>query len=681
MDAVTKTENVRVLVVDDDEDDALLTCDAIGDVSNQSYNVTIALRPRDAEGILHAETIDVVLCDYLMGATSGIDFIKTVRSAGIDVPIILLTGMGNKTTDLAAMEAGASDFMSKDSITPDNIDRAIRYAIAGAERQRLMHTVLNNVNAAVALIDRNQHACLWNPKFAELADCYKQLQGEDIELHEFASRMLCGGSTVTIGDRVLDLKISHIEANDSKVIILHDVTEHVIALQEREAAEKRAAHLAMNCSLTGLPNRNAFADRLDYEIRDAVAAGREFYLLNVDLDKFKTINDVYGHAKGDEALKEIARRLSACCQGEEYIARLGGDEFMAVQPKLPGSDSVPALAERMAESMRQPLQLGDLLLHFGVSIGVAVFPQHGTTSEQLMSNSDIAMYRSKDDPLNRVFVFNESLDQQIRQERQISQDLRSAIENRELEVHFQPQADMINGEVTGFEALVRWTHPEFGPISPGTFIPLAEESGLITRLGEVVLSKACEIAATWETPAKIAVNVSPIQVLHVDLAALVREILVRSGLAPSRLELEVTESVLIDDSNTALHVLRGIKNLGVSVALDDFGTGYSSLSTLISFPFDKVKIDRSFVQNCTSNYQAAVVVRTMIGTANQLGFRIIAEGVERQDQVEFLIKEGCQEMQGFLIGRPVSERELKFTLDDLMPQADTLDTATCKKAS
>lgn len=665
-----ENQRIRVLVLDDDEDDAFLICDTIKEGSGASHSITVCHKPPEAAALLREGSVDIVLCDYLMGAITGIDFIKSMRGEGIDVPIILLTGMGNENTDQAALQAGAADFISKDSVTPEVIDRSIRYSIANRERQKLLKTVLENVDAAVALVDETMEPTLWNPDFAELAEDYYLHSGGEHNLSAFTAAIVGSGSTITIGNRVLDKKVSAPTSNDSRVMILHDVTEHVAALKEREAAEHRAAHLAMNCSLTGLPNRNAFSERINQEIRQAQEADGEFYLLNLDLNKFKSVNDIYGHSRGDQLLKEVARRLSECCEGTDFIARLGGDEFMAIQAKGTDDPDIPALAKRMAEKFRSPIALDDLIIHTGVSIGVAVYPHHGRSSEELMSNADIAMYRAKDDPLKRIYAFNETLDQHIRQTRQLSQDLRDAIENHDLDVYFQPQADMLRGEITGFEALARWTHPEFGPVSPATFVAIAEENGQITDLGELVLIKACEIASKWTTPLKVAVNISPVQILHVDLAALVQEVLIKTGLSPSRLELEVTESVLINDTARALHVLRGIKALGVSIALDDFGTGYSSLSTMISFPFDKIKIDRSFIESFSRNHQAAVVTRTMIGMAKQLGYRVIAEGVESREHVEFLLQEGCHEVQGFLIGKPVAEHELEFVLrDSALPTA------------
>lgn len=655
------SDTIRILVLDDDEEDTYLLCDAIEERSETSWSIRVSHEPREAAEILRREPVDVVLCDYLMGATSGIDFIRNTRNEGIDVPIILLTGMGSDSTDQAALEAGAADFISKKDLTPELIDRAIRYAIANAERQRLFQTVLDNVNAAVALVDSEHHPSLWNPEFAGLAALSADTNGEQISIERFAAEMFSSGRIVTIGDRMLEKKTSD-TPHGSVVIILHDVTEHVEALRELEAAENRAATLAMQCSMTGLPNRNDFSERIKQQIIEADAQGREFYLLNLDLDKFKAVNDIYGHSMGDHLLNEVSRRLAQCCGADDYMARVGGDEFMAIRAKQPGDPEIPALAERISNCINESISVGDMLVETGISIGIAVYPHHGRSPEELMSNADIAMYRAKRDPLHRIYAFDEAMDKHVRETRKIGQDLRKALEKSELTLHFQPQADMIKREITGFEALARWDHGELGFIPPSTFIPIAEENGLITKLGEQVLVRACETAATWRQPCKVAVNISPIQIRHVDLVPLVQSVLLKTGLPAARLELEITESVLIEDANRALHVLRGLKNLGVSIALDDFGTGYSSLSTMISFPFDKIKVDRSFVNNYDRNHQAAVVTRTVIGMAQQLDYRIIAEGVETLEQVEFLLNEGCFEMQGYLIGRPVEQSDLEFTI-------------------
>lgn len=652
------TDKIHILVVDDDEDDIYLICDTISECPGNSYSVRTSHKPSEAAEILRQGGVDIVLCDYVMGSITGIDFITASRAEGIDVPIILLTGMAAGSADQAALEAGASDFISKTNMTPEVIDRAIRYSIANAERQRLFQTVLDNVNAAVALIDRDQQPTLWNPEFGELARAHAKDCGCETHIEAFAKDMLAAKRTISIGGRVLDKNVSNTPDN-GVVIILHDVTEHVEALREREKAENRAAHLAMNCSLTSLPNRNAFSERINQEISAAKSEGREFYLLNLDLNKFKEVNDIYGHKTGDLLLVEVAKRLSDCCRGNDYIARLGGDEFMAIQSKTQDSEDLPSLARRIAHTVDTSILLDDTLVRTGVSIGVAVYPDHGQTAEELMSKADIAMYRAKADPINRIYAYDEEMDRNVRETMKIGQELRKTVESGLIDVYFQPQANFERGETIGFEALARWNHPELGPIPPSTFIPIAEDNGLITGLGELALTRACEIAASWDNSLSVAVNISPVQIRHVDLPALVHSVLLKTGLPPSRLELEVTESVLIDDANRALHALRGIKNLGVSIALDDFGTGYSSLSTLISFPFDKIKIDRSFVEQLGQNHQADVIIRAIIGMAHQLGFKIIAEGVENRDQIEFLLRERCHEMQGFFIGQPVPPGDIE----------------------
>ena len=650
------SSTIRVLVVDDDEDDSFLICDSIAECHNSNYSVRASHRPDQAAELLRQGEADVVLCDYRMGAITGIEFIQNTRAEGIDVPIILLTGMMETSTDQEALEAGASDFLNKSNATPELLDRAIRYSIANSERNRHLHMLLNNVNAAVVLFDKDFQPTLWNPNFTKLAESYAKENDREFDITDFAKEMLEAKRIVTIDGRVLETRHSD-TPSDGIVIILHDITEYVEALRELEIAENRAAHLAMNCSLTGLPNRNAFSERINQQISLCQTQGEEFFLLNLDLNKFKEVNDIYGHSYGDKLLVEVAQRLQSCCREGDYIARLGGDEFMAIQPKS-SDEMVPTLAERIAIVLSEEFNIEGLLIRTGVSIGVSTYPQHGSKAEELMARSDIAMYKSKEDPSNPIYIYDQDMDAHVQKTMWIGQELRKAVEQGTIDLLLQPQADLSSGEITGFEALARWTHPDLGPVSPATFIPIAEEYGLIMELGELVLNKACEIAAAWPVPLKIAVNISPIQLRHANLPAVVHSVLLRTGLQPSRLELEVTESVLIEDANHAMHTLRCLKNLGVSIALDDFGTGYSSLSTLISFPFTKLKIDRSFIEDIGRVHQADVIVRSVISIGNQLGYRIIAEGVENRNQVNFLLKENCQEMQGFLIGRPMSQEKV-----------------------
>lgn len=648
---------LNVLIVDDDEEDAYLACEAIRDIEASDYVLHTATTPQEAFEMVKAGAIDIVLCDYLMGAKSGLDFIEMLRADGVDVPVILLTGMGDRTMDDAALKAGAADFISKTSISPEILDRAIRYSLANAERQRLLQTILKNVNAAVVFIDNNGTPTLWNPMFLELVKITME-STEPPSLVAFCENILSEDKLLSIGTRILEKKVSRLVNNES-VVMLQDVTDHIKALRERERANDRAKHLAMHCSLTELPNRHAFNDRLNDEIEYARRTGYGFRLFLLDLNKFKEINDMYGHKVGDLLLAEVGRRMSGCLRGDEYLARLGGDEFVAIQRWTRVDSDAAELAHRIVEVVNGSYQLGDTMVNTSVSIGIANYPEHGNSAEELMSNADVAMYRAKAHPVCHVSFFDADMDKIVRETRQLARDLKTALENKDLDVYFQPQANVSDYSVVGFEALARWHHAEFGQVSPARFIPIAEDTGLINDIGELILTNACDIAARWAEPLNIAVNISPLQIRYSDLDQLVHSVLMKTGLPAQRLELEVTESVLIDDLDRALHILRKIKNLGVSIALDDFGTGFSSLSTLISFPFDKIKIDRSFTACIENSAKATEAMRAMVGLGHNLNHTIIAEGVEKRRHVEFLTELKCHEMQGYLIGAPSPHKTLE----------------------
>jgi predicted signal transduction protein with EAL and GGDEF domain len=350
-------------------------------------------------------------------------------------------------------------------------------------------------------------------------------------------------------------------------------------------------------------------------------------------------------------LHTVAKRLGAVAE-DAFVARLGGDEFALIVAGDPQPAEVESLAERLLATVTEEFRLDRHSIRVGVSIGIAIYPTDGTDPAALLANAEAALYRAKADGRGSIRFFEADMDLRLRQRRALVHDLRIAIARDELVLHYQPQA-RIDGEVIGFEALVRWLHPQRGLVLPATFIPVAEESGLITQLGEWVLRAACREAASWPKPLSIAVNLSPAQFRHGDLPGLLHRVLLDAGLSPSRLELEITESVLIDDLSRALSILRRLKMLGVRVAMDDFGTGYSSLSNLQSFPFDKIKIDRSFIANLHANPQSAAIVRAVIALGRGLDLPVIAEGVESKEQLAFLSSEACAEIQGYLIGRPL----------------------------
>jgi diguanylate cyclase (GGDEF)-like protein len=451
------------------------------------------------------------------------------------------------------------------------------------------------------------------------------------------------------------------EMGESFNILQEEVKEAALGLDEaREkmhtarsellARHEQIAHLAHHDSLTGLPNRTVLAIRLAETFDRAKAEGTGFALLTIDLDHFKEANDVFGHAVGDELLCAIAGRLQATAQGA-FIARIGGDEFTLLLATGEQPAAAQVLADRLLASVAQDFEVLGQKIPIGLSIGAAAYPKDANDPATLQANAEAALYRAKADGRHMACFFHPDMDRRLRERYSLQHDLRSAIAHGELRLHYQPQAT-IDGDVFGFEALVRWEHPRHGSVPPSTFIALAEQNGLIVEIGEWTLRQACREAASWKKPLLIGVNLSPVQFRYGDLANLVHTVLFQSGLAPGRLELEITEGVLMKDSSRALSILRRLKALGVKIAMDDFGTGYASLSSLQSFPFDKIKIDRIFISGVDSDQQSAAIVRAVIGLSNALSMPVIAEGVETERERQFLMREGCREIQGYLVGRP-----------------------------
>jgi diguanylate cyclase (GGDEF)-like protein/PAS domain S-box-containing protein len=423
-------------------------------------------------------------------------------------------------------------------------------------------------------------------------------------------------------------------------------------IQARKQAEQRIRFLAHHDILTGLPNRSAFNRTLDQEIEVALAMGRPLAVLCLDLDRFKEVNDLFGHGAGDKTLQVVAQRIVGMLDDSQTIARLSGDEFAIIVPAISSPAVAGRIAEDIIESLRAASDNSETDAPVSVSIGIAICPEDATDRQMLLTHADTALYRAKKEGRGTYRFFELEMGAAVRDRRLLEHDMRHAAERGELRLEYQPQKDIRNGNVIGFEALLRWKHPTRGELLPDSFIPVAEETGLILQIGEWVLRTACREAATWVQPLTIAVNVSAIQVHDANFPKALQDILLETRLPPARLELEITESALIRDMGRALSTLGRTKTLGARVVMDDFGTGYSSLANLRAFPFDKIKIDGSFIKAVNVNNEAATIVRAVLGLGRGLGLPVLAEGVETPAELEFLKNELCSEAQGYFLGRP-----------------------------
>ncbi|MCE1009221.1 MULTISPECIES: putative bifunctional diguanylate cyclase/phosphodiesterase [Pseudomonas] len=437
---------------------------------------------------------------------------------------------------------------------------------------------------------------------------------------------------------------------DYVLFVAEDATEEL-------AAHAQIHHMAHHDALTGLPNRTLFNERL----RQALVRGSENAKLTaalcLDLDNFKNINDSLGHAFGDKLLRELGKRLRRELREHDTLARLGGDEFAVVLTGLDGRDAACNTAQRLINAICPPFQIEGHQFTVGVSIGIAIAPDDNDQAEQLLGYADMALYEAKRNGRNRYECFDVELDVAARQRRLVETDLRTALHLGQLQLHYQPVVDQQTSSVTGYEALLRWEHPTRGMVMPMDFIPIAEETGLIHELGTRALNLACQEAASWDSEQTVSVNLSAVQFKNGNLVHIVALALADSGLPPQRLELEITESVLLGNSEENVRTLRALKDLGVSISLDDFGTGYSSLGYLRSFPFDRIKIDKSFVHDMCDSREAMSIIRAITDLSNSLMIKTTAEGVESEEQMRRLAAEGCSHFQGYLYGRPAPASE------------------------
>ena len=479
--------------------------------------------------------------------------------------------------------------------------------------------------------------------------------GDPEEYIAYLKSSLAQGENVT---RVLELPdgrtitvVNHPLPDGSWVATHEDITE-------RRRAEQQIAHMARHDALTDLPNRVLLSERLSEALAVAAHHNEMLAVLYLDLDHFKGINDTLGHSFGDELLKAIAERLLSCVNVTDTVARIGGDEFAIIQTHIESPSEAAMLARLICETIKEPYDLHGHVVIADTSIGIAIAPNDGDDVDQLLKNADMALYGAKGDGRGTYRFFEAEMDSRVKERRAMELALRKALEVGEFELHYQPILDLKLDSVTSCEALLRWRHPERGMIPPSEFIPIAEEIGLIVPLGEWVLQQACFTAAGWPKEVSVAVNLSPSQLINHSLLSVVINVLASSGLSPSRLQLEITEAVLMQNTEATIATLHRLRELGVRISMDDFGTGYSSLSYLRSFPFDKIKIDRCFINGLPEADESLAIVRAVTGLASSLRMTTTAEGVETQQQLEQVRLLGCTEIQGFVFSRPQPAAEI-----------------------
>ncbi len=567
------------------------------------------------------------------GVATGVLAIA-VAAAGL---LILLASLGMAMVDQHLSNRAASE-----------ASRLRRFADATFEGLFFLRDgVVSDVNEVMCrMLDRRPETIIGarletffstQSKAALSEQCHTASTGIEVELVDASG-----------GTRFVDLLTRPLVEGEQDLVVVA-----VRDASERKLAEHRIQQLAHTDPLTGLANRLLLNDRLAQALAMAERSGTAVAVLCLDLDRFKVINDSLGHQGGDALLIEAASRIRIACRETETVARLGGDEFIVLQPFAGTAASVQPLAERLVDALAQPYPIDGFLVEATASIGIALYPADASNAAMLLKHADLALYRAKQEGRRAFRFFESAMDSKLRERRSFEQDLRQALLQDEMHLHYQPVFEGSHLALTGYEALLRWAHPSRGDVSPAEFIPVAEESGAILQIGQWVLETACAEAASWPSNLSIAVNLSPVQFASQDLPAQVARILARTGLDPERLELEVTEGVLIDDTDRAMAVLGALKAQGVRIALDDFGTGYSSLSYLRRFPFDRVKIDRSFISDLGVDPNADAIVRCILVMSATLGLNVTAEGIETAEQMTLLRSLNCGHLQGYLLGRPI----------------------------
>ncbi|HEY4920949.1 MAG TPA: EAL domain-containing protein [Xanthobacteraceae bacterium] len=655
---------------------SLATLSAFVDGQTASIGITLAANAKDNQRILAFGGAAGVLLSIL---------VTLLISRSIVRPIQYVT---------KAMKQVSSEKFDLGSTYMDRSDEIGQMVRAIADyRDKLMtqnlrfDAALNNMPHGLAMYDGAQRLVVSNRRYAEMYGMTADQAQSGTPLRQIIEQRIANGlyaeprSEEYVREYLAPATTSSVriqELNDGRSIVISRqamadggwvITHEDIT--ERRRAESQIAHMAMHDALTDLPNRVMLRESLEHAI-SRVKRGEVVALHYIDLDHFKAVNDTLGHLVGDELLKAVADRLRGCVRETDTIARLGGDEFAVIEMALARPNDAALLAQRLQDAVKAPYLIDGNQVIIDSSIGIALSPDDGTTVEELLKNADLAAYAAKADGRGAFRFFEAEMDRRIKERRSMELDLRAALNDAEFRLHYQPIVNLQTGEITSFEALIRWQHPTRGLVAPSEFIPLAEELGLIVPIGEWVINRACADAVTWADHIKVAVNLSPIQLINKGLVEVVTRALARSGLPASRLEFEITETVLMQNTTVTLAALHQLRALGIHFSMDDFGTGYSSLSYLRSFPFDKIKIDRSFVKDISGEKNSLAIIRGITSLAASLNMITTIEGVETAEQLDHVRPLGCAEIQGYLFSPPKALEEISRLL---LPKAEKKSTA------
>jgi diguanylate cyclase (GGDEF)-like protein/PAS domain S-box-containing protein len=630
--------------------------------------------------------VDAVLVDLCLPDSQGIKTFDRLYNAAPDIPMLILSTPQGEDIAKLAVQRGAQDYLLKNRLDSYVLPKALRSMIERAanaealfEEKERAQVTLDSIGDAVISTDAHGHITYinavaegltgWSRKEAagrELADVFQIVSAGSREAAQDPMQLaIRENRTVGLTPNCMLIRRDGVEAAiEDSAAPIHDrrgrVTGAVMVFRDvsvARAMSHKMSHQAQHDSLTDLPNRLLLNDRLSQAITMAHRHGKKLAVLYLDMDRFKRVNDSAGHTVGDRLLQSVAVRVLGCVRSSDTVCRLGGDEFVILLSEVAHARDAAVTAEKILAALGEPHQLAQLELHVSASIGIVTFPEDGTTAEDLLKNADAAMYQAKECGRNNYQFFKAEMNRHALERHSLEIDLRHALQRHEFVLHYQPKVNLHTGAITGVEALLRWRHPTRRLIRPSRFISIAEESGLIVPIGKWVLREGCRQAKIWlaagAAPVSIAVNISPVELRAKDFVAGVHEILTETGLDARHLELEITETFLMQDAVSTGIVLQELKDMGIRLALDDFGTGYSSLSYLRRFPIDTLKIDQSFVRDLTSDMDDASIVSAVINMGRSLNMRVVAEGVETREQSAFLLNHQCPEAQGFYFGAPV----------------------------